>query len=110
MTEESLEISLTEKLNLIADMRLRYREAENKFKRDNAELKEALDTLEAEVKSQVLALGESVKTDYITAIYNKGKETWDSKLLSGYAVAHPEILKARKIGEPTVSFRVTNGV
>ena len=110
MDDESLKITLTEKLNLIADLRLRYKEAEIKFKSETAELTEMLENLENDVNKEVLSLGSSVKTDYITAVYNKGKETWDKKLLSGYAETHPEILAARKIGEPSVSFHIRTGV
>ncbi len=39
------------------------------------------------------------------AIWNKGRASWDGKKLEGYAMDHPEILQAQKVGEPTVTFR-----
>ena len=42
---------------------------------------------------------------YPTVFLCEDKTSWDGKLLEGYAVAHPEILAARKVGKPTVSFR-----
>lgn len=61
---------------------------------------------EAEVKADVIALGESVKGTTLHAIYAKGRSSWDSGKLEGFAAAHPEILQFRKIGEPSVSLRV----
>lgn len=61
--------------------------------------------LESEIKAAVIALGETVKADGIMAVYNKGRESWDGKALSGYAAAHPEILVFRSVGDPSVSIR-----
>lgn len=43
----------------------------------------------------------------LTAIYNKGREGgWDNDKLKGYAMAHPEIMGAKKPdGKPYVTFR-----
>lgn len=60
--------------------------------------------IEAEVKAGVLAVGESVKGDY-TAVYTKGRTSWDTKALDGYAAAHPEIEKFKTVGAPSVSIR-----
>ena len=73
-------------------------------------LKVAQDSLiaaaEAEVKADVVALGESVKGATLHAIYAKGRSSWDTGKLEGFAAAHPEILQFRKIGEPSVSLRI----
>ena len=67
----------------------------------NAELSPLLD----EIKADVLAGGETVKGTRYMAVWNKGRESWDGKKLNGFAMAHPEILQAQKIGEPTISIR-----
>lgn len=61
--------------------------------------------LEAEVKAEVLTAGATVKADSLQAVWSKGRVTYDSKLLDGYAAAHPEIAPFRKEGEPSVSIR-----
>jgi len=63
--------------------------------------------LSEEIKADVLATGATVKGSYLMAVYVKGREGgWDSGKLKGFAMAHPEILQAKKPdGEPTVSFR-----
>lgn len=61
--------------------------------------------LEAEIKGEVLSAGRTIKGNTHAFTFTKGRTSWDSKLLDGYAVAHEEILVARKVGEPSVSIR-----
>lgn len=61
--------------------------------------------LEAEIKADVLAHGESVKGESVQAVWSKGRVTWDSKGLTAYSEGHPEILGFQKTGEPSVSLR-----
>ena len=62
-------------------------------------------TLEAEIKGEVLASGRTIKGNTHAFTFTKGRTSWDTKLLDGYAVAHPELEVARKVGEPSVSIR-----
>ena len=59
-----------------------------------------------EIKSLTAQLGETCKAAGLMAMYVKGRTSWDSKALDGYALAHPEILSARKVGEPSVTIKV----
>lgn len=61
--------------------------------------------LEAEIKNDVLLRGESLHGGVYHAIYMKGRISWDSDGINGYARAHPEVLKFRKEGQPSVSLR-----
>lgn len=61
--------------------------------------------LKIEIQTAVLALEQTARGNRYMAVWNKGRETWDGKKLDGYAMDHPEILQAKKIGEPTVTFR-----
>ncbi len=61
--------------------------------------------LEGEVKVLVIGAGESVKGARLHAVYSKGRVTWDSKALDGYAAAHPEVAAFRREGEPSVTIR-----
>lgn len=81
----------------------------------DAEQKTAVDALsagasqlESEIRSCILSIGATVKAGGLMAVFNKGRVTWDSKLLEGFSIAHPEILIARKEGEPSVTIR-SNG-
>ena len=53
----------------------------------------------------MLAGGATAKGVHLMAVWAKGRETWDTSRLAGFAVAHPELLELRKIGEPTVAIR-----
>ena len=67
--------------------------------------KAAADALTAEIKDEVVALGETVKGSCLMAVYAKGRVSWDDKALEGYAAAHPEIQPFRKVGNPSESIR-----
>lgn len=65
----------------------------------NAQIAEA----EAQAKADVLAGGQTVKAHGWEFRVNKGKTSYDTKLLDGMATLIPQILTARKEGEPYVS-------
>lgn len=65
----------------------------------------AKDALLEEIKAEVLTAGSTAKGSKYMAVWNKGRESWDGKKLNGFAMAHPEILQAKNVGEPTVSIR-----
>ncbi len=62
-------------------------------------------SLAEDIKVAVIATGATVKGDLVQAIYTKGRVSWDTKALDGYAAGHPEIIQFRKEGEPSVSLR-----
>lgn len=66
-------------------------------------------TLEAEIKAEVLSLGASVKGMDLQAVYSKGRVSWDDRGLSGYALGVPAILQFRTEGKPSVSLREIKG-
>lgn len=59
-------------------------------------------TLEAEIRNDVMVSGESVKGGIYRASYVKGRISWNTEALDGYALTHPEINICRKEGAPTV--------
>jgi predicted nucleic acid-binding Zn-ribbon protein len=64
--------------------------------------KELMD-LYPEIETATLKQGETVQTDEYQAIFKKGRETWNPKLLEGYAKDHPAVLSCKVTGEPSVS-------
>ena len=62
--------------------------------------------LEEAIKGAVISAGASFKGQFLQAVWMKGRVSWDTKLLDGYAAAHPEIALFRKEGAPSVSIRV----
>lgn len=67
----------------------------------NANIAEA----ERSIKIDILTLGESVKGVHLHAVWTKGRTSWNTKALEGFAAAHPEINQFRSEGEPSVSIR-----
>ena len=61
--------------------------------------------LEQEIKADALSRKGTIKSANVMAVWNKGRVSWDSKLLEGMAKLEPKLLAARKEGEPTVSIR-----
>jgi len=66
-----------------------------------------IETLREQIKAAVIANGATVKGSMFQAVYVKGRESWDTKALDGYAAAHPEIMPFKQIGSPSVTIRGT---
>lgn len=65
----------------------------------------ALAETREKIEALILETSETWKGTRYMAVWNKGRETWEGKLLDGFAMSHPEILQAKKFGKPTVTFR-----
>ena len=61
--------------------------------------------LEAQIKDAVKAQGKTEKGERWQFVYTKGRVSWDTKALDGYAAAHPEVAQFKIEGEPSVSIR-----
>lgn len=101
------EITMTteEKIDLYSSLKNQFDMLKKAFEAQNAEMIESMKALEAEIKSEVLECGETVRGESMMAVWNTGKTTWDGKALKVLEKQFPEIGIAKKIGEPTVSFR-----
>ena len=100
------EVTLEEKLNILADLKLMLMSKQQQFDYENSDLIYQIQDLEKLVKNEVWKKGETVKTDKITVSYSKGRETWDSKKLNDLAEFYPIIAECKKVGEPSVSVRL----
>ncbi len=90
---------------LTPDVKKRLEEIEAEFAGKDEAAAAHIDTLEDEIKRDTLTFGESVKAAGFQAVWTKGRVSWDGKGLAGYTENHPELLKFRKEGEPSVSIR-----
>lgn len=100
------EVELMNKMEELALKRDCLEKKQAQFDLDNAETIRIIAALEAEIKQEVLNRGTTCKSKHLIVTWNKGRVSWNSRLLEGYAVAHPDILQMRKEGAPTVSFRM----
>lgn len=80
-------------------------EIEAEFADQVEDVNERIAETEAQVRADVVTLGQSVKVNGLQAVYMKGRVTWDAKALDGYAVGHPELFAFRRESEPSVSLR-----
>jgi phage host-nuclease inhibitor protein Gam len=105
------DVTMLEKQRLLdelytAEIKARMAEIEEEFSGKIEAVNEKIAALEAEIKKDVIEHGASVKSSTLHAVFSKGRVSWDTKSLDGYAAAHPELLAFRREGEPSVSIRV----
>jgi len=94
---------------LSAEARARLKEIEEEFAQKAQAADANIEGLETSIRSETLSLGESVRAAGWQAVWNKGRQSWDSKGLAGYAETHPDVLQFRKEGEPSVTIRRASG-
>ena len=87
------------------ELRQTLKDIEAEFAGRSEIVNEKIASLEKEIKAEVLEHGETVKGTHLKAVWNKGRVSWNSKALEGYAVAHPEVAAFRKEGKPSISIR-----
>ena len=98
-------LMLDKKSAIPAEVQVVLDEIEAEFSPKQEAINSEISELEAQVKSIVLESGETAKGGSLQAVYTKGRVTWDTKALDGYAKANPAIAEYRKQGEPSVSIR-----
>lgn len=94
-----------EKRTVLAPVQKMLDQIESARAEETGELRARADDIEAAIRMEVAQRGESVKGASMSAVYVKGRTTWDGKRLSGYAAAHPEIEQFKNVGEPSVSIK-----
>jgi len=109
--QSARDVAMLEKQALLdeiytAEIKARMAEIEAEFAGKTETVNENIAALEAEIKQAIIVHGASVKGSFLHAVFAKGRVSWDTKSLDGYATAHPELLSFRKEGEPSVSIRV----
>lgn len=106
MKEEAIDAAIPDD---IRDAVRKYRELVYEVEAEFSDKLEAANTKQTEIeqaiRDAVVNHGQTVRGEYLTAVYMKGRVSWDSGALEGYAAAHPEIIQFRKEGAPSVSLR-----
>ena len=90
---------------LPATLRARLAQVQARFAPQHAGLARDVALVESQVKAAVLAHGQSVKGERLHAVYVRGKTHWDTAMLGGYALHHPEVLRCSEPGKPSVTLR-----
>jgi hypothetical protein len=92
---------------LTPEIKARLEEIEMEFAQRVEAVDENIAALEEEIKNDVIQHGTTVRGTFLRAVWNKGRVTWNTKAMDGYASTHPEILEFRKEGQPFVSIKKT---
>lgn len=98
-------LMLDKKSAIPADIQKVLDDIEAEFAPLHDAIAQEIASIESDVKASVLAIGETAKGGSLQAVYAKGRVSWDTKALDGYAKANPAIAEYRKQGEPSVSIR-----
>lgn len=78
---------------------------EDEFSKKTESLNEKITNLDAEIRTDVVVAGKTIKGKHLMALFSNGRVSWDTKLLDGYAVSHPEVEQFKKVGCPFVTIK-----
>jgi hypothetical protein len=98
-------LMLEKKSAVPAEVQQILNDIESEFGALQDAISQEISLTEKAVKAAVLETGETAKGGSLQAVYTKGRITWDTKLLDGYAKANPVVAEFRKQGDPSVSIR-----
>jgi len=90
---------------LTPEIRAQIADIEVEFSGKVEAVDDSIKVLVDAIKAAVLEGGEKVKGQYLQAVWVKGRSSWDTAGLKGYAKAHPEVGTFYKEGNPSVSIR-----
>ena len=90
---------------ILAPVQAELNDLDAEFDPKRESLQHNLEELDKSVKAAVAERHESIRAGGLHAVYAMGRESWDSRGLAGFAVAHPEILRFQRVGDPVVSIR-----
>jgi hypothetical protein len=91
--------------DVYTQVELRKRDIEAEFSDKASGVLDNIAKLTAEIKAATIQEGKTVKGKFWQAVYVRGRVTWNTDMLDGMCVAFPELAKARKVGEPSVTLR-----
>lgn len=104
------ENALKAKMDDLGQKMFEMEQLEEQFRQAHEEAYQAIADLKEEIKKEVISLGRTVETLKIKVEYRRGSVRWDTKFLEGYVLAHPELMKYKVEGKPTVAFKLKDEI
>ena len=95
---------LKERMEYLGYMMHEKEQKELAFQAENKEFFDEIEERKDQIRKEILTRQVGAECRTLKVSYRKGAVRWDTKWLDGYSTAHPEILKYRKQGEPSVGF------
>ena len=90
---------------LTAEQRQQFADIEAEAALRLADCSETEQQLVEIIKAATLETRQSVRGRRLQAIWQKGRISWDTQALDGFAVAYPDVNRFREEGQPSVSIR-----
>jgi len=95
---------LEERMEYLGYMMHEKEEMEMAFLQEHKEFFDEIEERKEQIRKEILAREANADSRTLKVTYRKGAIRWDTKWLDGYSLDHPEILKYKKQGEPSVGF------
>ena len=107
LKREVLELKKQDAMNNVItdEIKQQLKDIEAEFAPDFEQVDNYIKDLEAQVKEMGVQYGGSVDSEFMKAVFNKGRSSWDSKKLEGMALVYPAILECQKTGSPYISLK-----
>ena len=103
---EDLQAKKSQKINeVMREIQPKIKEIDEDFADTENSLRSDVETLEKEIREATISSAVSVKGKFLHSVYNKGRITWDTKGLEGFAKAYPEVKDFKKEGAPFITIR-----
>jgi hypothetical protein len=90
---------------ITAEIKAKLAEIDAKYLGQTSDLQARITDLDKWIREEAMKFGASIKGSRLHAVWMKGRVSWDTRALDGYAAGHPEIAGFRKEGQPTISIR-----
>lgn len=87
------------------EIKARIEEIEAEFSGRLEAVNANIEGLECDIKQDAVEEGATVQGQFLQAVWNRGRTSWDNVGLERYARMHPEILSYRKLGSPFIAIR-----
>ena len=97
---------LKSKIDMLGQMMFDLQTAQEAFDKAHEAESTAIEKLKNEIKAEVMNLGQTVETLKLKVEFRRGSTRWDTKFLEGYVLNHPELLRYKLEGKPTVAFKL----
>lgn len=102
MDEQALKAKIDELGQRMFNMKLK----QERFDQENSAEIKAINALRKEIGDEVISLGRTMETMKLKVEFRRGSTRWDTKFLEGYVLNHPELLRYKLEGKPTVAFKL----
>lgn len=100
------EAILKAKIDELGQKMFDIKQLEDKFQQEHEAEYKAIADLKEEIKTEVISLGRTMETLKLKVEFRRGSTRWDTKFLEGYVLNHPELMKYRLEGRPTIAFKL----